>query len=108
MTRKRYDENDPEQREQRQKGQQLRREQAEADIRWVLSQPQGRRVIVEILRMTGLMEPCHTRSDALQTAYRCGAREIGLQLQFSLSIAAQETIPALLAELVKPPDAGRD
>lgn len=106
MTR-RYDSNDASQVAERQADAKRREEQRDADWRWLLDAPQGRRVMVELLHMAGLVEASFSESPLLMAKAE-GARSVALYVHGRITQTAEgRHAPALMADLVMPPDVRR-
>lgn len=74
-------------------------------VRWVISEPKGRRFMGYLLDYTGILQPSYTPKDAHQTAYNEGRRDVGLRLMLLLRRANPKAYSQIdderLAELGK-------
>lgn len=75
----------------------LKREQELADLRAVLTLPQGMRAIRRVLALSNVFGPSFA-TDPCNTAFNEGLRQMGIVLLRD----AQEAAPELMAELFKP------
>ena len=67
------------------------------DLAWLLSRPEGRRVLRRLLGRTGLFAASFS-PDPLTLAYREGGRAVGLALVAMIGAAAPERLAELLVE----------
>ena len=103
----RYDPTDPEQVDQRQADAARAKQQVEADWEFVLSTPQGRRVLTALLHHSGFLRASYVPGDALATAHGEGKREIGTLIYSAATLVKQGALlTALLAEVMSKPNVG--
>jgi hypothetical protein len=57
------------------------------DIRWVLSNTKGRRVLWFILSLCGVFRASYVPKDSTQTAFNEGRRDVGLRLLLEIQTA---------------------
>lgn len=102
-----YDPTDPDQVSELQADADRRRQQQDADWRWLLEAAQGQRVVVELLQIAGLVQSSFSES-ALLMAKAEGARSVALYVHARITQTAEgRHQPAILAALVTPPNAAR-
>lgn len=93
--------------EAREERERLAREQARADLKWLLEQPQGRRTLRRLIFEHGGMQEQGFTQDARQHAFHDGQRQVGISLDRELkqadrrlwALMHQERITELGAEL---------
>jgi hypothetical protein len=68
----------------------------DADLKWLMSDPRGRRIARRLLDRSGIWQPSFT-GDALSSAFREGVRNAGLGLLAKLSQAAPGETARVLA-----------
>lgn len=76
----------------------LERETELSDLRWVLSDPRGRRVLSRILDRARLFGRCYVAEQPMSTAFNEGAREFGVALRDDIEAADQEALFQLMRE----------
>ena len=103
MTRKRYDPTDPEQVAVRQEVETLRNEQRKADWKWMLDDPRGKRIMVDLLRQFRLFAPSYVPGDTMAMAFNEGMRASSAVLTNTiLTIGSQEAVCDILKGLTDP------
>lgn len=73
-----------------------RREQHIADMRWLMGQPQGRRLMHGWLKDAGIFTPSYTGNS--ETFYREGRRSFGLDLLAEVNAHCPKTYITMLEE----------
>jgi hypothetical protein len=68
----------------------------DADLRWLVGDPRGRRIARRLLERSGIWRPSFT-GDALNTAFREGERNVGLRFTAVLLRAAPEAAARIIA-----------
>ena len=63
-----------------QQEQELRRQQEQEDLKHLLSQPEGLRVLRRIVKQSGVLTSSYAVNDSLATAHNEGLRSVGLWL----------------------------
>ncbi len=80
--------------------QKLLRQQHEHDWRWMIASVQGRRILGELIEMSGLMGPTVSESP-MRMAHAEGRRSLGGEIYARLThVAESAEVPALLAEVL--------
>jgi hypothetical protein len=69
--------------------------QEEADLKWLVADPRGRRIVRRQLERSGIWRSSFT-GDALNTAYREGERNGGLRLLAQITRHAPERLVEIL------------
>lgn len=85
-------------RESRELDARLKRETEEADIRWLMSCKQGRRIVWRLLESAGVYRLSYVQSDALTTAFNEGKRNGGLKLMAQVHALCPELYPVMVKE----------
>ena len=98
MARK-YDPNNPDHVQQRQDDAALRKAQREADWHWLLSDPRGVRVCIDLLDQFGLLAPSFVPGDALATAYNEGKRSCAIAINGGITTARQTALVEVMQGL---------
>ena len=88
MTTRRYDPTDPEQASEWQQTEELRRAQLKADLNWLLSAPQGRRLLAKALVEYGLLGSSYAPGDALGSAFTEGKRAAAVDALAGVTLMA--------------------
>lgn len=73
-----------------------KRQRDEDDLKWVLSDKRGRRMLASVLAVTGLYQGSFTGNS--ETFFREGRRAVGLQLLERIQAADPEAYPKMLKE----------
>lgn len=74
----------------------FKRQRDEDDLKWVLADKRGRRVMASLLTMTGLYKTSFTGNS--ETFFREGRRDIGLQILDRINSADPEAYVKMLKE----------
>ena len=74
----------------------IKRQRDEDDLKWVLSDKRGRRMLASVLAVTGLYQGSFTGNS--ETFFREGRRAVGLQLLERIQAADPEAYPKMLKE----------
>lgn len=102
--RTRYDPEDPAQVEKKETDAELRFQQAEADLRWLLADPRGQRIVSQMLSDAGIFTQSFVMGDASATAFREGYRASGVKLYAAIAKIAPDVAPVVLAAAITPPE----
>lgn len=98
-----YDPNDPEQVERRQETDELRRQQRDADWRWLIKDPRGQRLVADLIARSGFLAQSFAPGDPLQTAFSEGMRTIGQQIYNSVLLIEPEAWANIHRQIVETP-----
>ena len=105
---RRYDPNDPDMVAERQQAVELRAAQEQADLEWLASAPQGRRLLSALFGAGGLMQSSFVPGDALASAFSAGRHSLALDAYLTLTGRVQaHFVTALLHEVFTPHGRGR-
>jgi hypothetical protein len=74
----------------------LQKAQSEADFKWLMADPRGRRIARRLLEQSGIWRLSYT-GDAISTAFHEGERNGGLRLMAGLLQAAPEATARIIA-----------
>lgn len=74
----------------------IKQQRDEDDLKWVLADKRGRRVMASLLAMTGLYQGSFTGSS--ETFFREGRRDIGLQILSRINNANPDAYITMLKE----------
>lgn len=74
-----YDADETALQERNEKERQQEKARRDDDMRWILSNVKGRRILGYLLNFTGTLRPSYSPKDAHQTAYNEGRRSVGLE-----------------------------
>lgn len=100
-----YDAEEQALQEHNEKERQIEQARREDDMRWILSNVKGRRILSFMLNVTGTLRPSYTPKDAHQTAYNEGRRGVGLELASLIEAANPKALGQMqddiLAEIGK-------
>jgi len=95
-----YDPYDSDQVSDRKVRSKARATQAQSDLKWVIDDPRGRRVLKRILDRTGWDAQAFVPGDALATAFREGQRNIGLSIRSDNTNLGHQAFMSILSESI--------
>ena len=99
---RRYDPNDPAAVKVRKDEQAVRIAQSDADWQWLLSDPRGLRIVIELLGDFGLLSLSFVPSDPLMTAFGEGKRACALAINSRITKTRQEALVDVMQGLTAP------
>ena len=100
MTEEHHNASDEAQVRGRKRDDKLRQAQKDADLKWVMSDPRGRRFIWDLLAFTGIHQDSFS-TNALTMARNEGRRAVGLHLEIDTLNACAGSFLAMQAEAQK-------
>lgn len=79
----------------------LAQQQAEDDMRWLMGDPRGRRIVWDLLAEAGIFRSTYT-GDAISSAFNEGQRNAGIKLQARVMQHCPEQFVRMLVESMQP------
>lgn len=102
MARPKYDPNNEDHIQQRQENAALRKAQSEADWKWLLSDPRGVRIVVDLLDQFNLLGSSFVPGDPLATAFNEGKRACAIAINAGITTTRQEALVDVMQGLTAP------